>query len=104
MPSKKGGIVFVINEEIVGDIKSLAAQAPGPYSRVVAWLDQNYKEMSTALIHMDAMEEDVNFNNRLHYRRGFIASVDALRNFLADPGGVLPEGKMEEVIPKDNSF
>jgi hypothetical protein len=96
--------MFVINEEIVSDVKSMAAQSPGQYARFVEWLNRNFDEINTSLVHMDPSEHDVNFDKRFHYRRGFLASVDALRHFLATPDQVLPEGKTEEVIPESNAF
>lgn len=93
-----------IDAEMIGDIKALAAQAPGPYMRFVSWLDKNFEELNTILIHLDPPEGDVNFGNRFHFRRGFVSSLDVLRHFLANPDDLLPTEKMEETLPESNAF
>jgi len=93
-----------IDAEMIGDIKALASQAPGPYMRLISWLDKNFNELNTILIHLDPPENDVNFGKRFHYRRGFVASLDAFRHILANPDDLLPNEKMEEVLPENNAF
>lgn len=93
-----------IDADIIRDIKALASQSPGPFSRMVSWLDENFDELNSALIHIDPPENDVNFGKRFHYRRGFIASLDAFRNFLHNPDDVLPNEKMEEKLPETDAF
>jgi hypothetical protein len=93
-----------IEEETISDLKALAAQAPGPYMRLVKWLDNNFHELNDALNHLDPSPDDVNFNERFNYRRGFVASLDTLRNFLSDPGGSLPEEALKTEVPETNEF